>query len=247
MATGPLERHPISTAANAAVGDRLLAAAVDGDELLDAVLVFPLLHEELRAAQVPLPFLSDVGDEEDVVHGPVLRHVHGTHQLQHQRDAAGVVADAGGHQAVSLALDLHVGAFGKDGVHVREDGEHLVAAAAATHAHHVAFGVHLDVRELELLHHAEDRLAARLLLERRGGDLGQGDQLTDEAIVVLLEKPCGGLEGAIVDERLDGRWRRLRTGGDRGGQKDCEECGSKSHPHSLVIAGESGLAERVSA
>ena len=38
-------------------------------ELLDAVLVLALLQQELHAAQIPLPFLADVADEQHVVRG----------------------------------------------------------------------------------------------------------------------------------------------------------------------------------
>ncbi len=168
MAAGPLERHAIAQAADAAARDVALLAAVDGDELLDPILVLALAEQELDAAEIALAFLADVADKQHVARRLELRRLHGADDGQHQRDAARVVADARRGEARALALDLDVGAFGKHGVDVREDRQHRPAGRSAlAHAHGVPFGVDLDIGETRLAQHLDIRLRPRLFLEGR--------------------------------------------------------------------------------
>ena len=94
VAAWPLERHAIAEAADAAARDAALIAAVDRDELLDAILVLPLSKQILDAAQVALAFFADVADKQHVARRLKSAGLHRAHDREHQRQAARVVADA---------------------------------------------------------------------------------------------------------------------------------------------------------
>ena len=127
------------------------------------------------------------------------------------REPAGVVADPRRGQARALPLHLHVGAFGEHGVEMGVHDQHGSASrrGAAAEAHDVAFGVHLDVAQPVLAQHLHERLRPRLLLEGGRGNLGQRDQLADEAVLVGLDERHGLLEFRPVDQAADRRVRRL--------------------------------------
>ena len=79
----------------------------------------------------------------------------------------------------------------------------LLPACAFAEAHHVAFLIHLHVREALLTQHLEVGAGPLLLLERWRGNLGQGDELADEAIVVAVDECRGLLELGAVEDSTD--------------------------------------------
>jgi hypothetical protein len=122
---------------------------------------------------------------------------------QQHRQRMGVVADARGIQLRPLAAHLHVGAFREHRVQVGGDHHQRRAgrSGAAAQAHDVALGVHLDVAQAGRLQLGQVGLGAHLLLERRGGDLGQLDGLGDDAVVLRLEAEEGGPEAGAGPDR----------------------------------------------
>ena len=127
VAAGPREGDAIALAADAAARDYVRFAAVDRQDLADAILVAPPVQQELDPAQIPFAFLADVADEEHVARGLDLRRVHGANERQQQREAPRVVAHAWRHQTGACPPHGHVGAGGKHGVEMCVD--HQQAAA----------------------------------------------------------------------------------------------------------------------
>ncbi len=84
-----------------------------------------------------------------------LAGVQRAHDGEHEREAAGVVADSWRREARALALDLDVSALGKHRVEMSDDGNHRPGARALADAHDVACGVHFDVGQPVLTQHLE--------------------------------------------------------------------------------------------
>src|SRR5260221_8162310 len=211
VAAGPLERDAVPLAADTGARDAARLVAVDRDHLPDAILVLALRQQVLDAAQVPLAFLADVADKEDVARHRELRRVERPDEREDEREPTRVVADAGRHETCPLTLHLDVGAFGEHGVQVGVDHEHRSArgSGAAANAHDVAFGVHLDVGKPLLPQHLQKRLRAGLLLEGGRRDFGQRDQLAHEAVLVGLDERDRLLELRAIDDATDPGIRRL--------------------------------------
>ena len=85
-----------------------------------------------------------------------------------------------------------------------DDGEHRPAGRRAlAHAHRIAFGVHLDVRQALLAQHLDVGFRARLLLERRRGNLVERDEFLDEPVVVALDEGARLRELRALADALD--------------------------------------------
>ena len=126
--------------------------------------------------------------------------------------AAGVVADAGGEQAVALPPHPHVGAGGEHRVQMRRDRHQRIAAAAgaAANAGDVAFLVRRDVLEAVRLGHRAPQQGALGFLERRGRGFSEGDDVGDGAVVLGGERVGRGAEGGAADDALNRRRCVLR-------------------------------------
>ena len=123
-----------------------------------------------------------------------------------EREPARVVADAGGRQPRALrASPSHRCPSGNTVSRwaLTSSSGPARRTGAAADAHHVAFGIHLDVGQADLAEHLQVDLRARLLLERRRRDFGQRDQLPHEAVLVGLDEGGGLLEFRAVDEGAD--------------------------------------------
>jgi hypothetical protein len=184
MAAGPLEGDAIALGANAADGDVVHVGAVHGDEGADPVLVRTLLEQVPHTAQVARTFLADIGDEQQIGAGTHTGGVHGAQPREQHGEGAGVVADAGCVEPRSLAPDREVGAGGEYGVEMGSDADQWAVAHSGAHTGDVAFGVDLQVLQAVRLGHRQKRAGAGFLLERRGGDLGECDDVIDRAIVL---------------------------------------------------------------
>jgi len=169
-------------------------------------LYSPFVEEVADAAEVAEPFLADVADEEDVAAGLDLARVHRIYQRQQGGEPGAVVADARGHQLRALAADGDVRPFGKDGVEVRRDDHDRPGLGPLAQREHVAFLVDLRV-EPALAEHLGEGLRARLLLERRRGDLGDRDDVLDPLVVIGIEGSDRGAVGWTGDDLADGRVR----------------------------------------
>ena len=151
-------------------------------------LYLPWRSRNLTPRRSPSPSSPTLPTNRHVARRLKFRRLHRAHDGQHQGQPAGVVANPRRREPRAVALDLDVGALGEHRVQMRDNRHHGARAAALAHAHRVAFGVHLDVREALLAQHLEVRLRARLLLERWRGNLVESDELLDEAVVVGLDE-----------------------------------------------------------
>ncbi len=230
VAAGTLEGDLVTPGPHALVHHPVGVGAVHGEEGGDLALVPALGEQVARAAQVARALLAHIAHEQDVGLGLDLGGVQGAHIGQQGGEAAGVVADAGRHEPVALAMDLHVGAFGEHRVLVGgqdHEGALALGLRARTDPCDIALGVHLHIGEALGLEHVQIGEAAGVLLEGRGGDLGELDDVGDGALMVIGQLLGGGLEGlgghqllhglgfgGGLARSLGGRRRRLRAGGE---------------------------------
>jgi hypothetical protein len=220
VAAGPLEGHAVAPRADGPVGDARGLQPVHGEEGRDAVLVLPLGEQVADAAQVARALLADVADEQDVPLRADLGRVERADVAQQHREGVAVVADAGRMQPGPLAADLHVRALGEDGVQVGGDHHEGAArrAGPAPQPHGVALGVDLHVAQPVGAQHLGVGPGALLLLERRRLDLGDGDGVGDDPVVLCVQGGHRGLEGGRGADRGDtpvgrgGLGLRLRRG-----------------------------------
>ncbi len=213
MAARPLEGQTIAARADAAGGDAV-GPRLQRDEVLDVLGERPLAEQVAHAAQVALPFLADIAHEDDVATGDDPRLIQRADIGQQDRQGGGVVADAGGRQAVTLAPDLHVGSGREYRVEVCGDQGQRSTAGSLAHAIDVADLVGGDLGQARRLQHLGEGLAAHLFLEGRGLDLGQGDDVGDDPVPIPVQTGGGHRELRARQNRLLPRHdRRSRSGG----------------------------------
>ena len=233
MPARSLEGDAVAPGADRAVGDDIGARSVHRDEGRDPILVAPLAEQIAGPAQVPGPFLADIADEQDVAPGADVGGVERAKIPQQHRQGAGVIADPRRGEPGSLAPDRHIGSFREDGVEVGRQDDHGPAgrAAPAPKAHHIALGVHLEVRQAVGLQHRQIGVGADFFLERRRRDLGQGDDVADDTVMLGIEGGERGPEAGAGANGLQGslgvvcRARRRAgraEGKDRGEQRRAE-------------------------
>ena len=123
-----------------------LPAPSIGNEHPDAILVPALLKQVLHAAKVARTFFTDIADKENVTGSLDLRVVQRANDGEQHRKAAGVVADTGRGQSISISPYLYVCAFGKNRIEMRRDGEERAGSCALAQGKDVPFGIDLDIR-----------------------------------------------------------------------------------------------------
>jgi hypothetical protein len=92
----------------------LVRGEVDGDEHVGFVAAGfePVFGTE------EADFLLNGGEEDEVAFGLDVAAIDGAEHLERRHEVAGVVADTGGSEGVTFALDFDEGVGGKDGVGV---------------------------------------------------------------------------------------------------------------------------------
>ena len=197
------EGHPVAVGSDGRRRDRVELQTVDGEEGRDPVAQRAFGEQVADAAQVALALLPDIADEEEVLLGLDPGGVERADEGQQHREAAGVVADAGREELRAFAPDGAVRALGEDRVEMGRDDDHLAVGPAAADAGDVADGVAAHLLETELAEHRLIGQRAALLLEGRGGDLGQRDDLLDQAVMLAAERCDGRLELRRSDDLRD--------------------------------------------
>ena len=185
-----------------------------------------------RAAEVAEAFFADGADERHGTGGLDRRSRQRVGDRDHDRQPAGVVADARPLQHGAGARDADVGALGKHGVEVRADDDVRPRRLAAPHAEHVADGVEAHVAEAGGDEALAERLGARGFLERRRRDLGERHLVVeDRGLAGLQRVDCrdhvGAGEQATGRVVVDPRRRRL----DRERQRESQRDGNDAKHH----------------
>src|SRR5262249_7226419 len=142
--------------------------------------------------------------------------------FEHCHQTRRIVAHAGSAENVAFALHLDVGAFGKDGIHMRGEDDGGSAARPLAYATDVGDFVSADLREPELLHLRPDIPRAGLLFRGWRGNFYQLDPFVDNGRGSVIN----GLEGFAYVGALE------NDGGEpglRGERERSQEEGSAVH------------------
>jgi hypothetical protein len=211
------------------------AGPVNRHEAVDLPLE-RVVEQGLRTAKVAETLFPDVRDERDRTLGDELRFVHRLDHADHHREATAVVTDAGALEPGAVLRHLHVRAFRENGVEMRSENEVRLRPLARPLAQDVPDRVDADVPQPELREDVLELEAARLLGERRCGNLAHADLLGNEFGLGRLE----ALERArhrLVGEECGADVTRLgrREGG---GEKCYGEEGGGLHGWSTGLPGQ---------
>ena len=203
MPTRPLETHGIALRADATDDNRVHVGAVDGEERFDLVAVSALREQVAYTTQVATAFLADVPYDEDIVARANLGGVHRAKKSEQHGKAARIVADPRRVEFSAFPPHGDVGALGKDRIEMRCDGDQRAIADPPPDAHDIPDRILLDVIKAVRTQHVEVGGGTHVLLEWRGWDLGQRDDIGDGPLVLGIECLDSPFEGRVTEDFRD--------------------------------------------
>jgi len=154
---------------------------------IEAVDVLVVAEQRPYPTEIAELLLAHGADQHYVADGAEAAGVHGVDHRKEGREATGIVADPRCAQHPVGFAHGDVGGLCKYGIEVRGDDELRPAAAALSQSDDIAFAVDCRVAEAEVVKSLQVELRPRLLLERRGRNLGDPPLLGQRARIVGLD------------------------------------------------------------
>src|SRR5258708_15303976 len=177
----------VTSASDLSIRDYVLAGAVDGDERVELIFIFPLREKILYATQIADAFFTDVADEKKRVIGFDAADVERLDQSEKHGQAAAVILNAGAVEASASAFNGEIGTGRKHRINVGRDHDRA-RGSPATPTEHVADRIGLNVRKTQFFKLSSHELSTLLLGERRRRCLRNRDLLFDVCFVVFLDE-----------------------------------------------------------